>query len=399
MTSPAASSSARVGIGKTGSPVTLYGPDGNRARHHLEHGVDGVRGRAELGDRAQEHAREVGRGGRPAPRAGRTTRIASSFIACARRMHSSSSGGLGELRRHEHRARVDDVRDVATPSQSGNGRVVDRDAARRRSFRRARRRPPRSRLRSLDGGIRPAARPARPRGSRCRDAATARPARAPQPRATTMRERDRPPARARPIAYETFCWPQRTSVSTPAAPIAASSFATRSRRMRARSSAQIGSVTPAPASALGGLALGGLQVDGDARDEAVGDVEHDGLVGVQPGVAVVDRLAQLDRDAVAVGDHVGDDEHVARERADRVLQELGVRLPAAERRRDTGRRARRRARATRPPRPSRPRRARRDSAARRRARRPRRGSGAHRDPAAPRRSGRYRRHSSCARSW
>ena len=49
---------------------------GDRARHDLEHGVDGVRGRAQLGDRAQERAGELGRAACPAPRAAATTRIA-----------------------------------------------------------------------------------------------------------------------------------------------------------------------------------------------------------------------------------------------------------------------------------------------------------------------------------
>ena len=53
---------------------------------------------------------------------------------------------------------------------------------------------------------------------------------------------------------------------------------------------------PRGSAVAAGSPLGGLQVHGDSRDQAVTDVEDDRLVGPEPAVAVVDGLAQLDHD-------------------------------------------------------------------------------------------------------
>src|SRR3954466_3440957 len=134
-----------------------------------------------------------------------------------------------------------------------------------------------------------------------------------------------------PVAYETLASWQSTSVSTPAAFIAARNLSTRSRRMRARSSVQSEEV-------MRGLTLlrrapqvplRRLQVHRDLADEPIVGVEDDGFGRLEAGVAVVDGLPQLDGHRRSRPEHAVDVELIATERGDGLAQERRVRLAPA----------------------------------------------------------------------
>ena len=175
----------------------------------------------------------------------RTVRIARSLIACAWRMHSSSSRVFVSLAGREHgaaRRRTSRPRERVPQRER---RVVERE-------------PPGRQLGDelgravggldLDRGVEVVVgelRAANLRGTRCRGAATGRRARSRRPRATTTARMWSDAGTRAPVAYETFAWLHSTSVSMPAAAIAACSLSTRSRRMRARSSVHTGLVMAA----------------------------------------------------------------------------------------------------------------------------------------------------------
>ena len=200
-----------------GSPVTLYGPSATDRGHDLEHRVDGVRGRAELGDRAEEHAGERRSCARRGPRTAGSVASPASLIACAWRMHSSSSSVFVSFAGPSTVARVDRLAARERRPTAGRARRRARAAARERG------RQLGGALRGLDldRGVQVLvrdARAARLRGTRCRGAATARRARAPRPaRHHDARMWSAAGTRA-PVAYETLFCPHSSSTSTPAAP-------------------------------------------------------------------------------------------------------------------------------------------------------------------------------------
>ena len=180
----------------------------------------------------------------PATANGRICRIAASLSACAWRMHSSSSRGLAQLRRREHRRRID-RRAGRERLPQREGRVVERERSAREHGRELGRSLARldldRRMDELGGILR--------RNAFDEVGVEVRPrfvgAQAPRRSATTGRGRGRRPGPRAPVAYDTFCCPQSSNTSTSACAIVLCSRAMRSRRMRARSSMQKGSVTRA----------------------------------------------------------------------------------------------------------------------------------------------------------
>ena len=214
-TSPAASSRGRVGSGNTGSPVTLNGPSA------IERGITWNTG-STVFDVApssaiarRNDAGEIGgeRAG-PARRRARV-RIARSLIACAWRMHSSSSSVFVSFAGASAGVAVDDLAVARAPATAGTGRRRAR-AARRAARRRAR--PRRSAASTSIAGWRWSL------GISGGDAlgelgvevrATGRRGRRPRRRATTTARMWSEAGTRAPVAYETFAWLHSTSVSMP----------------------------------------------------------------------------------------------------------------------------------------------------------------------------------------
>ena len=302
ITSPDCSSSCdRVGIGKTGSPVTAVRP-GRRPKRGITWNTgstvfavapssatarrnapdNSVGSRAGHGERADDaHRRLVDR-----------LRLADAFELV---------GSLRELGRPHARRRLRRDRGRAARATAGTTRRRS-PTDRARVWSRARPRRRRSRPRARGAGIRRAIHRAHPRESPCRGAATARPARARRPRATTRRARDRPSACGYRSRTRRSVVRRARACRRPRLSIAALSL----RDAVAPHAREIERADRIGHCRLRLPAFRRLQVHSHPRDEPGRDVEHDGLVGAQSRVAVVDGLVQLHGDAISVDDHVDD---------------------------------------------------------------------------------------------
>ena len=235
---PAASAS-----GTSASPST-------DSRHDLEHRVDGVGGRAELGDRVEERARR----GSVAVHARRRERpdrpIACSLMACAARDATQLVVGLQELGRCRAPRSRRTLRAVAERGPERERRVVERDAPRRQRLPRARARRRRSRPGSIP---RATDRCGAPSGNAVKARRGRRRPAAPRPTATPTRARRRRREPARRSGRRRCSARSTRATSTPAAAIAVRTFPTRSRPMPVevdvRSSAHVEPVTSTTASA------------------------------------------------------------------------------------------------------------------------------------------------------
>ena len=209
-------------------------------------------GRAELGDRAEEHAREVGRRARPV-RAAAATRAHRALVDRLRLADALELvERLGELGRPRARVTPSTTSRPASACHSGNGASSIASRPRRQRRRRARPRRRRPRPRSPGGGGRSGAPTASLRGTRCRGAATDRRVRT----TATARHHDGADVVGRGDAgagrvRDVRLAAQHERVDAGRASSRRAASSTRSRRMRARSSVQSGVVIRANATQTG----------------------------------------------------------------------------------------------------------------------------------------------------